>query len=810
MERFKGVITWTIDRYLGAVVTGVNAEALKMDLWNGHAELVDLQLREDMLQTIAGLPVRVSGTVGKVGVDVSRDGSIKLSIERVRALVTPLEGDEARAVRLREIKQEEIRGCIEAAVKTAVARGLRPTVSDDGEEGADAPTQGYLAQRISGALLESVELTVSDIQIAYDHGAVAANTTGVRLELSLGKLQISEAPPEMTHLQGVQTDVSFTRKIVKVESITAAIRGGGGGGGDGGGDDYEDDVEDELDESVADVERVLDVPELSVIVSIGNNNAEIVASLRLPGMKLHVRQPQLRAGYLLVKQYERANARAKEGAAVLPELEPPSAAMQRLYIRLHQHQQAGKLSDAELQSRAGLEDKISAGNIAALRMEAEQSVKDKKVKMASEGWFAWANRVAITGSEPEPEPEQQGYGQPEPEPEPEPELFTKVELVELNLRQLRKRAEALTIDSDAMEDARDSENPKESVIALLLEAQDVYVAEREAAAEAKRSVSTLPSNAVGRWTVMWKLSVASVLLEVGTSGRGDEEIIDGMRYCEDLGGIHFENWEGTADKLYRKRNAVSRGGSILQVRATLDSLHVMDYFTPDTRFPAVFSTQTIPRQTRRLVRSDSTDGGSGDPTDSFPGFLALTFIADKSPENDPSKLSIAVGSTQMVCNMLFFDELNELFDATVDPEEIIAPVVGRGRAESIMTGVTSASLRESSPRRERDFMDGDDDDGGTTSPVADDPDWSSQTSDDGIEPRDVYRKIWTDENPTPEETAERGPGLIIDVCVRKPIAVIPEHLNKPQTMALIVKADRVLFHSDSQRYECKGNVSRPT
>lgn len=278
MERFKGVITWTIDRYLGAVVTGVNAESLKTDLWNGNAELVDLQLREDMLQTMAGLPVRVSGTVGKVGVNVSRDGSIKLSIERVRAMVTPLEGDEARDVRLREIKQEEIRRYIEAAVKAAVASG-GAEAPDAGDAGADAPTQGYLAQRISGALLESVELTVADIQIAYDHGAVAADTTGVRLELSLGKLQISEAPPEMTHLNGVQTDVSFTRKVVTVESITAAIRGGGGGGGAFGSDEDEDE-EDEFDEGVADVARVLDVPEVSVIVSIGNNNAEIVASVR--------------------------------------------------------------------------------------------------------------------------------------------------------------------------------------------------------------------------------------------------------------------------------------------------------------------------------------------------------------------------------------------------------------------------------------------------------------------------------------------------------------------------------------------------
>ena len=121
----------------------------------------------------------------------------------------------------------------------------------------------------------------------------------------------------------------------------------------------------------------------------------------------------------------------------------------------------------------------------------------------------------------------------------------------------------------------------------------------------------------------------------------------------------------------------------MKVDATLDSLHVMDSFTPDTRFPAVFSTRAIPRQTRRSTTED------GLPSDSFPGFLALTFVADKSPENDPSKISIVVGSTQTVCNLLFFDELNELFDATVDPEEVVAPVVGRGRAESIMTGVTS-------------------------------------------------------------------------------------------------------------------------
>ena len=182
--------------------------------------------------------------------------------------------------------------------------------------------------------------------------------------------------------------------------------------------------------------------------------------------------------------------------------------------------------------------------------------------MVSEGYFAWANRVAWS-TEPEPEPEQQTFAQPEPEPEPE--LFTKLELVTLNLKQLRKRAVALTIDSEAIEDARDSDTPKESVIALLLEAQDASVAEREERAAAQRNVSTLPSNAVGRWKVMWKLSMASVMLEVGTSGGGDGNIMDGIHYCKDLGGVHFENWQGNADKLYRKKNAVSKGGSIVKV-----------------------------------------------------------------------------------------------------------------------------------------------------------------------------------------------------------------------------------------------------
>ena len=60
--------------------------------------------------------------------------------------------------------------------------------------------------------------------------------------------------------------------------------------------------------------------------------------------------------------------------------------------------------------------------------------------------------------------------------------------------------------------------------------------------------------------------------------------------------------------------------------------------------------------------------------------------------------------------------------------------------------------------------------GGTTFPVADDPDWSSQTSDDGIEPRDVYQRIWADENPRPEETGKET-RLIVEVRVRKPIIV---------------------------------------
>ena len=55
--------------------------------------------------------------------------------------------------------------------------------------------------------------------------------------------------------------------------------------------------------------------------------------MRVPRAKLHLRQPQLRAAYLLAKHWNAAAARAEEGARGLAEPPPPDAATQRLYIR---------------------------------------------------------------------------------------------------------------------------------------------------------------------------------------------------------------------------------------------------------------------------------------------------------------------------------------------------------------------------------------------------------------------------------------------------------------------------------------------
>ena len=44
----------------------------------------------------------------------------------------------------------------------------------------------------------------------------------------------------------------------------------------------------------------------------------------------------------------------------------------------------------------------------------------------------------------------------------------EAELSSLSVRELRKHAEATGVDAEALEDARDSENPKDAILQLLL------------------------------------------------------------------------------------------------------------------------------------------------------------------------------------------------------------------------------------------------------------------------------------------------------------------------------------------------------
>ena len=68
---FKNQIVYYLNKYIGEYVYGLDAESLKISLWQGDVELRNLQLKPEALQSL-DLPITVkSGLLGRLTLKVS-------------------------------------------------------------------------------------------------------------------------------------------------------------------------------------------------------------------------------------------------------------------------------------------------------------------------------------------------------------------------------------------------------------------------------------------------------------------------------------------------------------------------------------------------------------------------------------------------------------------------------------------------------------------------------------------------------------------------------------------------------------------
>ena len=74
---FKNQIVYYLNKYLGEYVYGLDAESLRISLWQGDVELRNLQLKPEALRRL-DLPIAVkSGLLGRLTLKVHPDDGVQ-------------------------------------------------------------------------------------------------------------------------------------------------------------------------------------------------------------------------------------------------------------------------------------------------------------------------------------------------------------------------------------------------------------------------------------------------------------------------------------------------------------------------------------------------------------------------------------------------------------------------------------------------------------------------------------------------------------------------------------------------------------
>jgi hypothetical protein len=105
---FEGLVVTILNRYLGAYVTGLNRDTLRLGVWQGDVQLEGLSLRKDALRDL-DLPIDVkAGFTGKLTLSIPwtqlRTKPVSIQIDDLYVLAGPFtvgdydaEAEEARA-----------------------------------------------------------------------------------------------------------------------------------------------------------------------------------------------------------------------------------------------------------------------------------------------------------------------------------------------------------------------------------------------------------------------------------------------------------------------------------------------------------------------------------------------------------------------------------------------------------------------------------------------------------------------------------------------------------------------------------------
>lgn len=175
----EDLFTWVIQSFAGKYIKDISRDKLSISLYNGEARIEDMSLRDDVIETLLGVPVSVvQSNVSSISIKIPSWTNItsvhvELCVDDVFAVITPKEShfkvkdedkyrEKMRQVRIYEANGETNK---EESVKPSLSKSDPTQYSSDTSKDKDN-TSWY--QRIGLTVLNNAVIKVKNVHLRYE------------------------------------------------------------------------------------------------------------------------------------------------------------------------------------------------------------------------------------------------------------------------------------------------------------------------------------------------------------------------------------------------------------------------------------------------------------------------------------------------------------------------------------------------------------------------------------------------------------------------------------------------------------------
>lgn len=233
----RGVVAdKVLHKVLGKFVSGIDKDALDLDLGMGDIALHSLALNLETFEAL-DLPFRVAGgTLGQVRVKVPwrniTNEPTKIVIDRVFLLLSPKDASPVSA---------DAREAAAAAAKREFLEGWEAQQERKREQ-----KQGFGAyvgeqvEKLVRSILQKLQISITNVHVRIQQGVGAG---GVAAGVSVRSIQVTDLAlaeagsarqSSDTHLASMLALAQLVRKSVRIEGLAVYLSGGASGGATGG------------------------------------------------------------------------------------------------------------------------------------------------------------------------------------------------------------------------------------------------------------------------------------------------------------------------------------------------------------------------------------------------------------------------------------------------------------------------------------------------------------------------------------------------------------------------------------------------